>query len=119
MSASLDVKSHGWKLRFKVILIASTFEGMDTIVFTKYGVCLDDPARRLVFSMSVSAQMTVDQILKLSLTVSAGHRCIIIQHMRTVRAYVSRASATFSFLVGGVETGGDRFCMPPISHRNC
>jgi hypothetical protein len=101
MSASLDVKSHGWKLRFKVILIAATFEGIDTIVFTKYGVYLDDPERRLLFSMSVSAQMTVDDILQLSLMVSAGHRCIITQHMRTARAYVSRAFATFSFLVGG------------------
>jgi hypothetical protein len=45
MSASLDVKSHGWKPWFKVILIAATFESMDTIVFTKYGVCLDDPER--------------------------------------------------------------------------
>jgi hypothetical protein len=60
MSASLDVKSHGWKPGFKVILIAATFEGMETIVFTKYGVCLDDPERRLMFSMSVAAQMTVD-----------------------------------------------------------
>jgi len=53
MSASLDVKSHGWKPGFKVILIAAAFEGLDTIVFTKYGVCLDDPERRLLFSMSV------------------------------------------------------------------
>jgi len=74
MSASLDVKSHGWKPRFKVILIAATFEDMDTIVFTKYGVCLDEPERRPVFSTSVSAQMTVDHILQLSLMVSAGHR---------------------------------------------
>jgi len=66
MSASLDVKSHGWKPRFKVMLIAANFEGMDSFVFTKYGVCLDDPERRLVFSMSVSAQMTVDHIRGLS-----------------------------------------------------
>jgi hypothetical protein len=45
MSASLDVKSHGWKPRFKVILIAATFESMDTIVVTRHGACLDDPER--------------------------------------------------------------------------
>jgi hypothetical protein len=52
MSASLDVKSHGWKPRFKVLLIVATFEGMDTIVFTKNGVCLEDPESRLVFCVS-------------------------------------------------------------------
>jgi hypothetical protein len=38
MSASLDVKSHGWKPQFKVMLIAATFEAMGTIFLTKHGV---------------------------------------------------------------------------------
>jgi hypothetical protein len=66
MSASLDVKSHGWKPQFKVILIAATFEAVRTIVFTKYGVFVDDPEKRLVSSRTVSTQVTVDHILDLS-----------------------------------------------------
>jgi bifunctional N-acetylglucosamine-1-phosphate-uridyltransferase/glucosamine-1-phosphate-acetyltransferase GlmU-like protein len=102
MSASLDVKSLGWKPRFKVALIAAAFEGMATTVFTKYGVCLDDPQRqRLVFSMFVSAQMTLDHTFQLSLLVSAGHECITTQHTRTVDVHVSGDFGTCSFLVGG------------------
>jgi hypothetical protein len=102
MSASLDVKSLGWKPRFKVTLIAATFEGMATTVFTKYGVCLDDlQRRRLVFSMFVSAHMTLDHTFQLLLMVSAGHGRITTQHLRTVRFYVSGDFGIFSFLVGG------------------
>jgi hypothetical protein len=110
MSASLDVKSLGWKPRFKVTLIAAAFEGMATTVFTKYGVCLNDPQRRrLVFSIFVSDQMTLDHTFQLSLMVSAGHGCITTQHTRTVRVYGSGDFDTCSFLIEVHKRGATGF----------